>query len=475
MNTTALRTNWLTALMVGLAIIGAPLMGVLVSSHGLEIFAWLALGIAFFVVLVHPRVGLYAMLFLVPTQNLVVFQGGSTLVRFVGMGVAGAWILSKLVRKEPIRPLLTGPLVTPMLVFLYLAGISVLWSEFTTWRVAIFSLVQLVVWVFILIDLIDSPKRLRIALFFLLLGCMVSAGMIVYDFVSFSGSTSLIYRPEGGHGDPNYSSSTFLVILPFAMHLIRNRSGWQWLMGIAVIAFLVLSIGFTISRTALLLTAVVFAFQLILFPDENRGKLKYLFIGALVFLVIAPLLPWQQIEARFSEAWTGDVNVDFGGRWRLAGIGLQRFMWNPILGRGFGKIERNFTCYHNLLIQMMVELGIPGLLSMVWIWVVSWRSLSRARRDASMLGDMDLLSLVSALQLSFVVYFVFSLTVSNDHIRTLWLIFALAEIGHRLVVKARVVREGEALPAEARSVSESLVNRMLQLPVEVGRMGRPSV
>jgi len=474
MNAIAWRTNRVTVLIVGLAIIGAPLMGVLVSSHGLDIFVWTAAGIAFFVVLVRPRVGLYAMLFLVPLQNLVILEGG-TLVRFVGMGVAGAWALSKLARGEPIRPLLKGPLVTPILVFLYLAGISVLWAEFTTWRVAMFSLVQLVVWVFILIDLIDSPQRLETALFSLLLGCLVSAGAIIYDFFRFSEAGGLLYRPEGGHGDPNYSSSTFLVILPFVIHWMRHRRGWQWLTGVGVVALLNLAAGLTVSRTALLIIAVLFALQFISLTNERGGKVKYLMAIALVVLLVVPLLPWQHLDYRFSMAWTGSPAVDLGGRLWLAQIGWRRFLQSPIWGRGFGRIERNFAIYHNLFIQMMVELGIPGLLSMVWIWAVSWRSLSKARRGAMTLGEARLASLLSALRLSLVVYFLFSLTVSNDHVRTLWLMFALAEIGRRTVVKARAVREGEAPSAETRSMSGSLVNRTRQLPAEVDRMGRASV
>lgn len=457
MNVIALRTNRVTVLLVGLALVGSLLAGIFVSSQGLAALVGIAAGIALAVVIVRPCVGLYAMLFLVPLQNLVIFERG-TLVRFVGMGVGGAWALSKLAKGEPIRPLLKGPLVAPLLVFLYLAGVSVLWAEVTTWRVAMFSLVQLVGWVFVLIDLIDSPRRLETALFSLLLGCIASAGAIVWDFFRFSNSGGLLYRPGGGHGDPNYSSSTFLVILPFVIHWMRHCRGWQWLMGVGMVALLNLAVGLTVSRTALLLIAVLLVLQFISLTNERGGKVKYVMAIALVALLVVPLLPWPRIDYRFSVAWTGSPAVDLGGRLRLAQIGWQRFLQSPILGRGFGKIERNFAIYHNLFIQMMVELGIPGLLSMAWIWVVSWQNLSKARRGAVMLGEARLASLMSALRLSLVVYFLFSLSVSNDHVRTLWLMFALAEIGYRLVEHSLTSDPNPTPPTRIRGRSHAFAH-----------------
>ena len=87
----AFRANWYKLLLVGVALLGAAYGGRNVPKRGMDIPILLVSGLAFIVVLMRPRVGLYAMLLLVPLQNVVVFETGGTLVRLVGIGVAVAW------------------------------------------------------------------------------------------------------------------------------------------------------------------------------------------------------------------------------------------------------------------------------------------------------------------------------------------------------------------------------------------------
>ena len=97
------------------------------------------------------------------------------------------------------------------------------------------------------------------------------------------------------------------------------------------------------------------------------------------------------------------------------------------LGRGLGKSPSQYDVLHNLFLEMLTQLGMPGLLAMVWIWAVAWRSLSKAQEGATMLQDEELPSLIPAIRVSVIVCLLFSLSLSNQTTRTVWLMFALAE------------------------------------------------
>jgi len=453
MNIAALRTKWSTLLLVGFVAIGTPLVGRAITSYGLDILVWLASGVALFVLVLYPRVGLYVILCLIPLQNLLIFEDGSTLIRFIGMVTFVAWAAQKLLKKEPFRPLLMEPLVAPMLAFVTICGISALRSDFHTWWSAMFTTIQLMVMVLILLDLIDSPKRLEEALFLLFFGNMISAGIIINALIrqSYIWSLYSYSRPEGGQGDPNFSSSGFLVILPFLFFLIRHRSGWQRLVGLVGIVVSLLAIAATVSRTGLLLLILLIASQ---FGTISKlsNRLKFVLVITLMFLMTASLWPWQQIEYRFSITWSGPETTTAGERVYLAKVALQNFIENPILGRGFGRMKWLYDPVHNAFLEILSELGLPGFVAFVWIWVVAWQSLAKAQKLASNLQNMDMFSLVSAIRLSLFIYLLFSLSVSNERVRMLWLMFALSEICYRLVISMHT--EG-SLPTKTDGLSES--------------------
>jgi O-antigen ligase len=421
----AVSRNRVKLLLVVLGVFGAALGGRAVFLYGLDALVWLAAGIAFVVVLIYPHIGLYVMLLLVPLENLVILERGATLVRVVGIAAFAAWVPSRLVRKELLRSLFESPLTMPMLVFLALCAISVLWSDFGAWRRAMVTYVQLVAWVFMVFDLVDSPRRLKQALFFFFLGAMVSAGFMVHESISGPAPSTLYYRPEGGQGDPNYSASTLLMVLPVVLSFVERRRGWQRLLGLASGVFLLAAVGFTVSRTALLVVPVLVASYLAM-QSRHHSRAKLMLIVVLVLLATLPLWPWQRVEYRFTQ-------VDLGRRFRRAEQGLQMFVKYPVLGRGLGKLTAQYDVLHDLFLEMLTQLGVPGLLAMIWIWAIAWRSLSKAQEGATMLQDEELLSLIPAIRVSVIVCLLFSLSLSTQVTRTLWLMFALAENCYRIV------------------------------------------
>jgi len=462
MNTAARTANRSTLLIVGLALMSISLAVALTPLYGLYALGWSALGVVFIVAVHYPRFGLYTLVFLIPLQNLVVFEGGSTLVRVIGAIVFVAWLAHKLSKKERFRPVLTGPLGVPMLVFVTICSTSALWSDYRAWREAMFTIIQLVAMVFVLLDLIDSPKRLEQALLVLLSGSLINGGVAIYRFVSQYTTWAFYSRAHGGGGDANFSSSVSLVALPFLFLLMRRRSGWQRFVGLLGTAVSLSAIAIMASRTVILLVPVLLILQFMAI-SKLSSKMKFLFGIVLIFLVIAPLWPWGNIEFRFSEMMAGEeISVEYqGGRAWLAKWALGSFVENPILGLGLGRMKMRYDPIHNLFLEIAVQLGLPGLLSMAWIWLVAWRTLSKARRLASTLQNTEMFSLISAIRLSLSIYLLFSLTVSNERVRMLWLMFALAEICYRIVEnlhsaeKERMPQAPQLLAAGDRRMSYS--------------------
>jgi O-antigen ligase len=408
-----------------LALAGSALVGWAVFLRGEAVFLGFVAAAGFALVITYPHFGLYAMLFLVPLQNVVVIGEGTTLVRVVGLTAGVVWGAAKVVKREPLRPLLTSPLTTPLLVFLGLAAISVSWSDFYTWRRDFTSYVQLVVMVFIVLDVIDSPRRLKEVLAVLFLGSLISAGIVLYNSLSVINPSYLWDRPEGGHGDPNFTASTFLTLMPIAFWLVLDGKGWRRLLGVVSAAFFLTAVGLTVSRTGLtaILLLVISYLALI-----SEGRVKYLFLILVILLIVSPFLPWEKIQYRFEAPDLLERVVRFRHAWHV----LRNY---PLTGGGLGREGRRTVIYviHNLFLEIAAQLGLPGLLSMAWLWGTAWICLSRAYKEALLQQNGNLPSLINAIRVGLIVYLYFSLTLSTHKTRLMWLVLALGTVSYQVV------------------------------------------
>jgi O-antigen ligase len=410
--------------------------GVLIGLLGPIAFAVLVAGALGWLVIERPDVSLYLMLVLVPLQNMVIFPTQSTLVRYVGMVVFGTWAMQKLSQRGSLRRLLQGRFFLPMIVFLSISGLSVLWSQYDLWATWMFTFLQLALWVILIVDLLHSQRALEIALLALALGNVISAVFAVQQYY-FSGPANpeSVTRAGGGFGDPNNAAASFLYILPFLFFLMKWRTGWKWLLGVIGIPLLALAIGLTVSRTGIFLLSVYLAYELIalIFRRTIMPKVRFLLVTGLIVAAGILYVPWETVTLRFSDFVTHENSLqDVGGRGILAEWSLGRFTEKPLFGSGLGREKGVQPPAHNLFLEMAVQLGLLGLLGMGWLWLVSWQNIFRARKGAHLLEDPAASGLVTAIGISLFLYLLFSLTISNEGSRPLWLMFALAEVVNQL-------------------------------------------
>ena len=375
------------------------------------------------------------MVALMPVQYFLILDSGATIIRYVGWVVFAAWIAQKLLYKEPLNSVVAGPLVKPILAFLYLCLISALWSFSTTWNVAFFSYLQLVLWVFMIIDLIDSQPRLERLLFSLLIGILASAYILLQEFLTRQAGWEFGTVAEGGFGDRNTTAASFLYGIPFLFYWILEGSLWRKTLGIASVGLLLVGVGISASRTNLLILPLLLVLLARSMPNLSH-KAHYVLIACLLLTISMYFWPWAQIEYRFSDIWAGGTPEDLGGRIKTFDRAFEQFFRSPLLGRGLGSYRARYNIpAHNLFLEMAMQLGVFGLLAMVWIWVVAWRRLAAAHQRAQASNTSDLFLLIRAVRLSLTVYLLYSLSMSSQSERLLWFTFALSGVCYNLAHK----------------------------------------
>jgi O-antigen ligase len=322
------------------------------------------------------------------------------------------------------------------MAFLALAFVSGFWSNSNLWQTSMFTYLQLAMWVILLMDLIASFQYLERALFWVFIGTLAGALLAIYQFYTQGQSWQYSQRGGGGFDDPNYSSASFMFILPYVFYRIRYDRGLLKVIWLISALVLLSGVAFTVSRTGLLAILIFLAGQYILYPNKET-RAKFVFLVVILVLISMPFWPWDNISYRFSIAWSGGNDQDLGQR--IAGLryGWRIFTQNPLTGHGIGYLPGQ-DVIHNAFLGVAVQLGIFGFLVMLWLWLTTWRSLYSAYAHAKTSLNDKHLSLISAVQLSAMLYFFFSLSLATESSRPLWLLFALGGICFELVKEKQV-------------------------------------
>ena len=408
------------------------LVGLALGSFSLgTTVLFLAAGLGVLVTLYNPRIGLYIMFVIIPLQNLVIFESGSTLVRLVGIVVFIAWVLNRILRKDTPQTLFAKPILPPMAAFFILVFVASFWSKSNLWQETMFTYAQLGAWAIMLMDMVDSFENLERALFWVFIGSLAGAILSVYEFNTQTVAWQYGQRGRGGFDDPNYSSAMFMFIMPYVFHRMRYDRGLHKLGWAAGAIILLTGVAYTVSRTGLLSIFLLLAGQFVMY-SKAQTRVKYILLVIFLLLITAPLWPWGNIAYRFSIAWTGGSEQDLGQRVSIMRLGWNLFSRNPILGQGLG-YPPGQDVIHNIFLSLAVQLGIFGLAAISWLWLTTWNSLTTARRRAAAFLEERQVNLVSSMQLTVLIYLFFSLSLATEAYRPLWLLFALGGICYAIV------------------------------------------
>jgi O-antigen ligase len=390
------------ALVAGIAVLAAAGLLGLMAGGGTNLVLLLPVVAAGgLVLLIHPVVGVLLLAGTIPLEAALMIEGASA-PRLVGVAVFGAWGVQKLVRREPLSPLLQPGLAQIAALFLALACLSLLWAEFPQGvERRLFLLFQLILLSILILDLASSWERLAWIAKMLVVAATVAA-LLTLEQYYLGGARR---AGAGIVGGINRTAVTLVAILPFAFYLLRSSETRIWrFLGLAYIGMSGVAVAATLSRMNFLMYPTVVGLHLFLMARSRPERARVLILGFVTAVVILAM-PMEVIRDRTATiapyiAQTLDPD-DSGegqsGRGFHLRIGLEIFKDHPILGAGYQNYNPQFLTYqwelpgatriwqsprspHSSHVGILANLGIVGFALWLALFGLAFKYLWTAAR-----------------------------------------------------------------------------------------------
>jgi O-antigen ligase len=435
--------------------------------------------------LTRPEIGLLLLSATIPVQAAVMIAEQVTAPKLVGILVAGAWLLRKLVRRESWAPILSDGATWLALIFLALAAASTLWGETgpgTSRQLTL--LVQLIVLGVVVSDLGSSWTWLDRAVKLLVLGAFVAGVLIIAQF-----ALSGVRRAGEGvtGGSVNSAARVMVTALPFAFYLVRASPGRGWrAFGSAFILVAVAAVVTTFSRTSFLLLPPVILFyygQAL----RTRKRLGWLAVPIVAAVLAFPLLPRERVSSRIAtiapylaatvgERESGEISSGRGYHLRIA---LAIFADHPVLGSGYGSYGQQFLAYqwdlpgarkvylsqrssHGSHAGLLAELGAAGALLWVGLFIALGRGLLRSWRRCPRAHGSVPAEILLALIVSMALQALYGFAADIHQNKLFWLLVGLCIAAKRLADRPRAA--APAAPPPDRDATRGRPRRLSPPP-----------
>jgi putative inorganic carbon (HCO3(-)) transporter len=273
-------------------------------------------------------------------------------------------------------------------------------------------------------------------------------------------------RLTGGLGDSNEQAAVLVAAVPLAVGLAGAVARtWMrylaWLGGLVCLAGALntLSRGGLVALGVVMVTAVIFggrwrARAAVLLAVTALGTVTY-------FVAVAPLGARERLTMA-STSGRSDI-------WR---VGWRMVVAHPVFGVGSGNFQNAAIHYvqgigsltsahlivdvphvaHNVYLELLADLGIPGLVAFLGVAAFSLLAAGRAARAFERQGDTSFELIARCLVLALVAFLTADVFLSGEFSKQLWLTFALcpatlalSRVGHGGLVAAEV-EGGAQLP-----------------------------
>lgn len=361
-------------------------------------------------------------IFVVPWENVVMFGGGETLGKYIGLGVAGVWLLMVLATGRVRLPL---PFHAAAFAFIIWNVVSLLWSiepNRTLDRAQTY--LQLGILLFMLWDIYCERFMLNLAILAYVLGAFVTAGSTLYNYLTASAYYYNRYAASGFN--PNDAGIILGLGIPMAWHLATDNSEQKMPWFIRIICFLYLpaaiyAIFLTGSRGTL---AAASASILFIIATLLQLRLRYQIfaVSATTVAIIAlfSVIPTTSIQR------IADKGVALNGRENVWSQSFDVLLAHPIVGVGSGSVKTVIDAQqsaHNFALAIGSEVGLIGLIFFGAVLSLAfyhaWRQPGRYR----------------ALWLTILLIWFLGASVHNwEHRKQTWLIFSLTVISGSLMM-----------------------------------------
>ena len=282
--------------------------------------------------------GLWLFIFTIPWERSIAVPGIGALGRLVGIVAVGLGALS-VARGGGVG----GVRLRPPSLFLALMGLFVTWSALsflwsvdpvnTLVRAGTYAQLWLMVW--LVWQLCRHAEQQRALLTAYVLGCYLSVGAVLANFVT--GRMSVDYSRYSAFGDNvNYVAIAIALGLPVAWYLTLHHRGARFLGYLAFVPLALLAVGLTGSRGGLLICLTALGVIPLTFHrlTVRRKFTLTVVLASMLFGVYGALPPanWQRLSETSAELRQGSL-THRRDIWRA---GATVFLQRPFLGSGSG-------------------------------------------------------------------------------------------------------------------------------------------
>ena len=249
----------------------------------------------------------------------------------------------------------------------------------------------------------------------------------------------------GNSYDTNDLAYVLVSTLPLALAFaLTAKTKVMVLVNAGICAMLLVALLLTASRGGLLgLVAMLAMMVLMPLKRPQRGKSRNRIVLPAIGLVCAAMLAWACLPAETRERLSSvldlgsDYNMDTtnrDSRSAIWGRGFDAVLQRPV---GYGvnsfpmvdvRMGGKFRGAHNSYLQVLVELGVLGLLIFSRMYLLSWRALQKMRRSLLALAPSEehdqMLVFARMLQVALIGNTVSGFFLSMAYSVILWVLFA---------------------------------------------------
>jgi putative inorganic carbon (HCO3(-)) transporter len=186
-----------------------------------------------------------------------------------------------------------------------------------------------------------------------------------------------VERITASFSHPNGLGAFLAMMTPMVVAALYQRSRW---LALGALIFLCLPLALTYSRGAW----IALAFGMLFYALKKDARILFVLAGVLLAAVfLAP----ESLSVRMQEIFDlKDITIQT--RFDAWKDGWNLFLEKPLLGHGLKSysliLKQGYT--HNCYLQILVEMGMVGLVSFCWILWVFFSFFIRKRSDHFSLG-----------------------------------------------------------------------------------------
>lgn len=270
------------------------------------------------------------------------------------------------------------------------------------------------------------------------IGAVISA---LYGLVHPPAPTSAVSgRLTGGLGDANYQASVLVpaIVLSVGLGFVVRRSPRLLTLAGLAAAIAFLGLVYTLSRGGLIAFGCALIAGVVFGGRWRRGALVLLAVGVVSIIGYYAVLAPSSATTRVTSSGTSGRN----DLWRIA---VRMFSAHPINGIGAGNFPVSSVHYlqrpglvtagiyivktpkvtHNIYLQQLAELGLPGLLLLLGVFIAGASAALRAAHIFERLGDRDMEVIARCALLALIALLASDFFISDLVSKQLWIVVAL--------------------------------------------------